>query len=432
MSLGGAADTAARRAGVVPLGEAMANATLLDLTSDARIARDRAARVPYSSSRAAVGLGAPHARPRLPGWLLIGSTGRNSGKTEFACAVIRGVRGAHRIVGVKITAVVEGESSCPRGGAGCGACASLKGDFDIQEETGENRGKDTFRMLESGAHRVYWVRCRSHRMQAAIAALRTRLERGTLVVAESNSLAHALEPDLFLMVTNGCSSSAKPTATGVMPLAQRLVLLTDGAFDPSPRHLVVVDGVWHLAEASAVILAGGKSSRMGRDKSLLPLDGTPLIRRIYEQLAHRFDEILISTNEPEKHAFLGAPTVPDVVPGKGPLMGIASAVEAARHDRVFVTACDIPVVELDTVARLLVLAEDRDCVIPMSSAGHEPLFAVYRKSAVSAMYDALEAGERRISAIFPRVRARFCDLGAALWYRNLNTQEDVAAFLGMR
>jgi molybdenum cofactor guanylyltransferase len=217
-----------------------------------------------------------------------------------------------------------------------------------------------------------------------------------------------------------------------MPLAQRLVLLTDGAFDPSPRHLVVVDGVWHLAEASAVILAGGKSSRMGRDKSLLPLDGTPLIRRIYEQLAHRFDEILISTNEPEKHAFLGAPTVPDVVPGKGPLMGIASAVEAARHDRVFVTACDIPVVELDTVARLLVLAEDRDCVIPMSSAGHEPLFAVYRKSAVSAMYDALEAGERRISAIFPRVRARFCDLGAALWYRNLNTQEDVAAFLGMR
>ena len=109
--------------------------------------------------------------------------------------------------------------------------------------------------------------------------------------------------------------------------------------------------------------------------------GKPLIHHIYGQLSSRFDEILISTNEPGKHAFLGARTVPDRVPGKGPLMGIASAVEAARHERVFVTACDIPVIDLDTVARMLVLAEDFDCVIPMSSVGHEPLFAVYRKSA---------------------------------------------------
>jgi molybdopterin-guanine dinucleotide biosynthesis protein A len=171
---------------------------------------------------------------------------------------------------------------------------------------------------------------------------------------------------------------------------------------------------------------------MGQDKSLLPVNGAPLIRRIYEQLASRFDEILISTNQPEKHSFLGTRTVPDRVPGKGPLMGIASAVEAARHERVFVTACDIPVIDLDTVARMLVLAEDFDCVIPMSSVGHEPLFAVYRKSALPAMHDLLEAGERRISAVFPRVRSRFYDLGRAPWYRNLNTREDVAAFLGVR
>ena len=269
-------------------------------------------------------------------------------------------------------------------------------------------------------------------MHAAIAALLARLEPGVLVVAESNSLARAVEPDLFLMVTNGRSSSAKPSAADVMPLAQRLVLSADGAFDPSPRHLVVLDGAWHLAEASAAILAGGKSSRMGQDKSLLPVRGKPLIRRIYEQLASRFDEILISTNEPTKHAFLGVRTVPDLVPGKGPLMGIASALEAAWHERVFVTACDIPVVDLDTVARMLVLAADCDCVIPVSSVGHEPLFAVYRKSTLPAMHDVLKAGERRISAVFPRVRTRFYDLGRAPWYRNLNTREDVAAFLGAR
>ena len=371
-------------------------------------------------------------RPRLPGWLLIGSTGRNVGKTEFACAIIRKFRGAHPIVGVKVTAIVEGEPTCPRGGAGCGVCAALKGDFEISEETGELPGKDTARMLESGARRVFWVRCRRQRMHAAIAALLARLEPGVLVVAESNSLARAVEPDLFCMVTNGRASSVKPTAADVMPLAHRLVLSADGRFDPDPRHIAVVDGTWHLAEASAAILAGGKSSRMGQDKSLLPLNGVPLIRRIYEQLAHRFDEVLISTNEPEKYAFLPARAVRDLAPGQGPLMGIASAAAAAAHERVFVTACDIPVVDLNTVSRMLVLADDCDCVIPMSFVGHEPLFAVYRKSAVPAMHDALDAGERRISAVFPRVRTRFYDLGYAPWYRNLNTREDVAAFLGTR
>jgi len=370
-------------------------------------------------------------RVRLPGWLLIGSTGRNSGKTEYACAVIRAFRETHPIVGVKVTAIVEGESTCPRGAASCGVCAALEGDFEISEETGDHPGKDTARMWASGAHGVFWVRCRRSRMHAAIAALRTRIDPGALVVAESNSLARAIEPDLFVMVKNG-SASVKPTAAEVMHLAHRRVLATDGAFDPDPRHLTAADGAWRLVEASAAILAGGKSSRMGQDKSLLPVSGRPLIHRIYEQLVPRLDEILISTNDPDRHAFLGARIVPDRVPGAGPLMGIASAVEAARHDRVFVTACDIPVIDLDTVAQLLAAAEEFDCVIPMSSNGHEPLFAVYRKRVVPAMREALEAGERRISNVFPRVRTRFYDIGHAPWYHNLNTRQDVAAFLDAR
>lgn len=405
---------------------------LLDLSSDTLIGRSPAAWSRRQPFMAAAHVGGLPTRPRLAGWLVVGAASRNAGKTEFACAIIRAFQHVHPIVGVKFTAISDGESTCPRGGQGCGVCAALEGDFQINEECGEQPGKDTARMLESGARRVFWVRCRRQRMHAALQALATRLAPGTVVVAESNSLAQAVEPDLFLMVKNSRSSSVKATAAEVMPLARRVVMSDDGAFDLSPRHLAVVDGAWHLAEASAAILAGGKSSRMGQDKSLLPVNGAPLIRRIYEQLVNRFDEILISTNDPEKLAFLGARTVPDRVPGKGPLMGIASAVEAARHERVFVTACDIPVVDLDTVTRMLVLAEDCDCVIPMSSVGHEPLFAVYRKNAVPTMRDVLVAGERRISAIFPRVRTRFYDLGCSPWYRNLNTREDVAAFLGGR
>jgi molybdopterin-guanine dinucleotide biosynthesis protein A len=374
-------------------------------------------------------LGGGTGRPRLPGWLVIGAASRNAGKTAFACAVISAFRRAQPIAGVKVTVIPDGESACPRGKAGCGVCTTLEGDFQIDEETGAHPGKDTARMLESGAAQVFWVRCRSSRIHAALQALALRLGTRALVVAESNSLTRAVEPDVFLMVKDANHLSVKPSAAAVMPLAHRLVVSADGGFDLQPRHLTVVEGTWHLAEASAAILAGGRSSRMGRDKSLLLVGGKPLITRIHEQLIGRFDDILLSTNDPGRHAFLGARIVPDAQSGAGPLMGIASAVAAARYDRVFVTACDIPVVDLDTVGRLLVLAEGADCVIPISAAGHEPLFAVYRRSALPAMREVLAAGRRRISAIFPLVRTRYYPLGAAPWYRNLNTPEELTTFL---
>jgi molybdopterin-guanine dinucleotide biosynthesis protein len=196
------------------------------------------------------------ARTRLTGWIVIGSTGRNSGKTEFACAVIRAFHRRHPIVAVKVTAITDGESTCPRGGEGCGACTTLDGDFHIREERGEQPGKDTARMLDSGAHRAFWVRCRRQRMHAALAALLPRLAPGALVVAESNSLAQVIEPDLFLMVKSRHSSLVKPTAAEVLPFAQRVVVSADGAFDLTPRHLAVLDGVWHFVGTSAAIFLG--------------------------------------------------------------------------------------------------------------------------------------------------------------------------------
>ena len=395
-------------------------------------AAGRAIWPPPVSPGAAPSVAATPRRLRRRGWIVLGSTGRNSGKTELACAIIRAFHREYPIVGVKVTTVTDDERACPRGGDGCGACSTLEGDFQIGEERGGHPGKDTARLLESGARRVFWVRCRRGQVRAALEGLAPRLARRDLVVVESNSLVQAIEPDLFFMVRDARASSIKPTAAAVMPLAHRVVVSTGHGFDLNLRHLAVMDGVWRLVEASAAILAGGKSSRMGQDKSLLPVNGKPLIRHIYRQLLGQFDDILVSTNDPAKHAFLGARSVPDREPGQGPLAGIASAVEAARHERVFVVACDIPVIDLDTAKRMMVLAEDFDCVIPRSSVGHEPLFAVYRKSALPAIRAVLEAGERRISAIFPRVRTHLFDLGPAPWYRNLNTPEDVATFLKER
>ena len=372
----------------------------------------------------------PGERLPLPGWLVVGATGRNAGKSELACAVIARLHGAHPITGVKVTVIASEESVCPRGRLGCGACTGLDGAYEIREEDGSQPGKDTCRMLESGARAAFWVRCRSGGVGPALAALSPRIDPGTLVVAESNSLVRYARPDLFLMLRPARSSTVKPTAAAVLALAQRVVVSDDGAFDLDLRHLAVLDGTWHLAEASAVILAGGASSRMGADKSLLPVNGTPLVKRLLEQLSERFDDVLVSANDPIKYSFLDARTVPDLVPGNGPLMGIRTAVEAARYDLVFVTACDIPVVDTDTLERLLALAEGYDCVVPRSRLGPEPLFAVYRKSAIPAMRAVLDSGERRIRALFPRVRTRSLDLGTAPWYWNLNTKADLAMFLG--
>ncbi len=367
-------------------------------------------------------------RLRLPNWILIGATRRDCGKTQFACALIRGLSRLHPVIGVKVTAIREGESACPRGRAGCGACSTLNGDFILSDERLESTGKDTTRMLESGARQVFWLRCRQARLRDAVEALVSRLQPGQVVVAESNSLAQVVDPGLFLMVTDGRSAPIKPTAAAVLSLASEIVVSHGNTFDPSPQQLIVVDGECRLVDASAAILAGGESRRMGRDKSMLLMRGKPLIRHIHDQLLPYFDEILISTNAPEKYAFLGARTVSDWVPGQGPLMGIASAVAEARHEHLFVTACDIPEVDIGTVQRMLVKAADFDCVIGRSPVGHEPLFAVYRKSALPAMREVLEAGGRKISAIFPKVRMRFFEFDDSTWYWNLNTPGDLTDF----
>lgn len=182
--------------------------------------------------------------------------------------------------------------------------------------------------------------------------------------------------------------------------------------------------------ASAVILAGGQSRRMGRNKSLLPLHGRPMIAHIADQLRPAFDEVLVSTNDAALYAFLGLPIVADEAPGEGPLMGILSSLEAARHDLLFVTGCDIPEMNLAFVRDMLPLTAEHDIVVPVDASGRlEPLFAFYRKSVVPRAREILAAGGRRVTDLFvgPRVASPPVPAG---WLRNLNTPEDYRATAG--
>ncbi|MDY0004971.1 MAG: hypothetical protein RBU30_26970, partial [Polyangia bacterium] len=146
-----------------------------------------------------------------PNVLLIGAAGRNVGKTELACEVIRRHAPARQVVGVKVTVIRERGGVCPRGGEGCGVCTSLEEPFSITRESSIDGVKDTSRMLRAGAREVLWLRVRHEHLGEGMRALIERIPAGALVVCESNSAREAIAPGLFLVVRRAGAQEIKPS-----------------------------------------------------------------------------------------------------------------------------------------------------------------------------------------------------------------------------
>jgi molybdopterin-guanine dinucleotide biosynthesis protein A len=216
----------------------------------------------------------------------------------------------------------------------------------------------------------------------------------------------------------------------VKEYADRIVVSDGSSFDFDIDRIKLVDGKWTIQEkATAIIMAGGGSDRMGKDKSMQPVGGRPMIETIYEQLHGSFEQILISAGEGQKYDFLGVEVIRDRVAGQGPLMGIASAVEASASEVNFVVACDIPRIEMSFVRRMLAEAEGADIVIPITGdEKYEPLFAVYCKSALEAINEVLRTGGRKIIDAFSRCKVRYIELGEPEWFVNINTVDEYEEF----
>lgn len=367
---------------------------------------------------------------RLENMLMIGSSGSNVGKTELACALLRRFGGRRRIVGIKVTAITSREQSCPRGGQGCGVCSSMEGEYRITEEADRGSGKDTEKLLAAGADKVYWLRVMRAHLQEGLAALLNAIGRDAIVICESNSLRQVVEPSLFLMVESTAGKPWKQSAEQVKRLADRIVRSDGSCFDLDLERIQLAGDRWLLTEdAAAIVLAGGRSRRMGVDKSMLPIDGRPMIEHICRQLRGTFARVLISANDAEKFSFLGLGVIPDRTPDRGPLMAVASALEASESEINLVVGCDVPRVELSVVRRMLAGAGDADIVIPVTEDGkQQPLFAVYRRSARRCMEAALASGARRLSDIHGLCRVRFMPLEDTGWFANLNTMADYEQF----
>jgi len=187
-------------------------------------------------------------------------------------------------------------------------------------------------------------------------------------------------------------------------------------------------------DVSVVIQAGGESRRMGRNKALVLFLGRPLIQRVAGRLADLGDERIVTTNTPESMAFLGLPCFQDVVPDRGALGGLCTALVRARLPLVAVAACDMPFVNPALFRFCLERAEGWDVVIPRTAHGLEPLHAVYRREAcLPAVRSVLEAGAWRVDSWFDRVRVRILEPSeyahldpAGRTFLNVNTPEELA------
>ena len=162
---------------------------------------------------------------RVDNMIMIGSFGRNSGKTEIAEELIKKFRNQLRISALKVTTITEcnGKRICPQGDSGCGVCALISGDYCLDKETGAQPGKDTSRLLAAGADPVFWLRSLRGSLLAGFKDFMTHTSTNTLVICESNSLREYVEPYYFIMIKNVKSNSEKPSALRVSKYADLVI-----------------------------------------------------------------------------------------------------------------------------------------------------------------------------------------------------------------
>jgi molybdopterin-guanine dinucleotide biosynthesis protein A len=180
------------------------------------------------------------------------------------------------------------------------------------------------------------------------------------------------------------------------------------------------------------ILVGGRSTRMGRDKAFLEVDGRALVLRVAETIAP-FCGTVTLLGEPAVYGVLGLPVIPDQFPGAGPLAGIEAALRCTTADRNLIVACDMPSLDPSVLAALF--AADGDCAVPEYEDGRlEPLCAVYHRRFHAAILEALQSGVRAVKDVLrgeqskAHVAVRLVRVSSPAAFANLNTPEDVRKY----
>ncbi len=198
------------------------------------------------------------------------------------------------------------------------------------------------------------------------------------------------------------------------------------------------DSVYHrpmdgAPDLTAFILAGGKSSRMGRDKAFVEFEGRTLLARALELAASVTSEVRIVGSREKFAAF--APVVEDVFRECGPLGGIHAALRDSTTDLNLMLAVDTPLISwalLQYLIKQVRESAEEVAVVPRGKEGWQPLCAIYRREFADAVEEALRAGQYKIGWVLDKLRVRAIEqeeldragFSPAI-FRNLNTPEEL-------
>jgi len=181
-------------------------------------------------------------------------------------------------------------------------------------------------------------------------------------------------------------------------------------------------------QRAGFVLVGGSSSRMGRDKALLPYGDGTLVEHVAAQVASAAGSVALAGSAIQ-YAALGLPCIPDNFPGSGPLAGIQAALAASSATWNLVVACDMPALTVDFLKGLLEAAESADAgaLVPAWPSGWlEPLCAVYRRELADPLAEILRRGERQIVRALASLDVARWPITQPEYFENLNTPHDWA------
>lgn len=187
------------------------------------------------------------------------------------------------------------------------------------------------------------------------------------------------------------------------------------------------------AQVAGFVLAGGESTRMGRSKAALELDGVPMLVRMAQLVESVSGTAPRVIGEPKGAEAYGLAVIADEWPGAGPLGGIATALGASNTPWNLIVACDLPYLTKPWLQFLAAraLASQADAVVPTTTRGAEPLCAVYHKRCEEAIRAALEHGVRKVQDGLRELLVELIDPFEwkafdpdGLLFKNMNTPED--------
>ncbi|MEN6615125.1 MAG: molybdenum cofactor guanylyltransferase [Syntrophorhabdus sp.] len=185
-------------------------------------------------------------------------------------------------------------------------------------------------------------------------------------------------------------------------------------------------------DTACAILAGGKSSRMGRDKATVEYQGISLIRNVYQKVSTVFDDVIVISSRHATIENVKLPIFRDIVAMQSPAVGIATALIYSRKPHIFVVACDMPFLTPEAMQCILDASRGMDITIPMVGAYYEPLHAIYSRHCLAPLLRLIDGNNLKISNVFPYVTMTvvkdapcFKRHDGRAVFSNINTQEEL-------